>query len=116
MRKTPPLFFGGIGFNFSQRAAVSHRNDGIEPDPVLAKLNLTPIQTTMDDLTALVDQAREAFAACKDAAALENAKARYLGKTGALTERMRSLGKLSAADRPAAGARINAAKTQIESL
>ena len=50
------------------------------------------------------------FAACTDPAALENAKARYLGKAGALTELLKSLGKLSAAERPAAGARINAAK------
>ena len=70
----------------------------------------------MEDLTALVDRARADFAACADPAALENAKARYLGKTGAITERMKTLGKLSAADRPAAGARINEAKAAIERL
>ena len=48
------------------------------------------------------------------AAALENAKARYLGKTGALTELLKALGKLAAAERPAAGARINDAKAQLE--
>jgi phenylalanyl-tRNA synthetase alpha chain len=68
----------------------------------------------MDDLSQIVDRATAAFAQCADAVALENAKAKYLGKTGALTEQMKQLGKLSAADRPAAGARINQAKATIE--
>ena len=68
----------------------------------------------MDDLTALVDRARDEFGRCNDPAALENAKARYLGKAGALTERMKTLGKLSASERPAAGQRINEAKAAIE--
>jgi phenylalanyl-tRNA synthetase alpha chain len=70
----------------------------------------------MNDLNALVDRARSEFAACGDPAALENAKARYLGKTGAITERMKALGQLSATERPAAGARINEAKAAIEAL
>ena len=49
-----------------------------------------------------------------DPAALENAKARFLGKAGALTDLLKSLGKLAAAERPAAGARINAAKVTLE--
>jgi phenylalanyl-tRNA synthetase alpha chain len=59
----------------------------------------------MDDLSRIVDAALTEFAACGDAAALENAKARYLGKGGSLTEQLKGLGKLSAAERPAAGAR-----------
>ena len=59
--------------------------------------------------TALAD-----FAACADPAALENSKARYLGKAGALTELLKALGKLPAAERPAAGARINEAKGRLE--
>ena len=61
----------------------------------------------MDDLERIVAAAQSDFAACTDPAALENAKARYLGKGGALTDLLKSLGKLSAAERPAAGARIN---------
>jgi phenylalanyl-tRNA synthetase alpha chain len=49
-----------------------------------------------------------------DAAELENAKARYLGKEGSLTGLLKGLGKLSAEERPAAGARINQVKQQIE--
>ena len=69
----------------------------------------------MDDLTRIVDAALAEFGGCNDASALENAKARYLGKTGSLTEQLKGLGKLSATERPAAGARINEAKVQLES-
>jgi len=49
-----------------------------------------------------------------DAVALENAKARYLGKEGSLTGLLKGLGKLEASERPAAGSRINEVKQQIE--
>ncbi len=49
-----------------------------------------------------------------DAAQLEQAKARYLGRAGALTELQKSLAKLAPAERPAMGARFNAAKERIE--
>jgi phenylalanyl-tRNA synthetase alpha chain len=68
----------------------------------------------MSDLATLVAQARSEFDACTDPAALENAKARYLGKSGALTDLLKGLGKLSAEERPAAGAAINVAKQQLE--
>ena len=64
----------------------------------------------MTDLAATVAAARAEFDACTDAAALENAKARYLGKAGALTELLKGLAKLSAAERPAAGAAIHVEK------
>ena len=70
----------------------------------------------MDDLNAMVKGAHDAFAACTDPAALENAKAKYLGKTGAITKEMQKLATLSPAERPAAGARINEAKSRIEAL
>ena len=68
----------------------------------------------MDALNGIVDAALREFSGCADPAALENAKARYLGKTGVLTEQLKGLGKLSAEERPAAGARINEAKTKLE--
>jgi len=68
----------------------------------------------MDELERTVAAALADFAACADPAALENGKAKYLGKAGALTELLKSLGKLPAADRPAAGASINAAKVRLE--
>jgi phenylalanyl-tRNA synthetase alpha chain len=68
----------------------------------------------MSDLSRIVTAAQADFDACKDPVALENAKARYLGKSGLLTAQLKSLGQLSAAERPAAGARINEAKTLLE--
>ena len=68
----------------------------------------------MDDLDRIVAAALTDFAACADPAALENSKAKYLGKAGALTDLLKSLGKLAATDRPAAGASINEAKMKLE--
>jgi phenylalanyl-tRNA synthetase alpha chain len=68
----------------------------------------------MQQLESIVAAALAEFAGCGDAVALENSKAKYLGKTGRLTELLKSLGGLPAADRPAAGARINEAKGRLE--
>ena len=68
----------------------------------------------MDKLDQLVQQAAAEFAAASDGVQLEQAKARYLGKAGALTERLKGLGKLAADERRAAGAEINRAKDAIE--
>jgi phenylalanyl-tRNA synthetase alpha chain len=64
----------------------------------------------------LVLQAKELFAQAADAAALENAKARFLGKQGALTVLLKGLGKLDPEQKKAEGARINQLKQQIEAL
>ena len=68
----------------------------------------------MDELNGIVERALADFAACADSAALENAKAKYLGKSGALTEQLKELGKLAPSERAATGARINAAKSSLE--
>jgi phenylalanyl-tRNA synthetase alpha chain len=68
----------------------------------------------MDELDHIVTRALAELAAAGEPAALENAKAGYLGKSGALTELLKSLGRLPAAERPAAGAAINAAKVRLE--
>jgi phenylalanyl-tRNA synthetase alpha chain len=68
----------------------------------------------MNSLNDLVTQARAEFAAAPDAAALENAKANYLGKTGKITAHMKGLGQLDPDQRKTQGAVINAAKEQIE--
>ncbi len=68
----------------------------------------------MQDLDALIKDALAAFGAISDADALEQTKARFLGKNGLLTEQLKGLGKLPAAEKPAMGARINAAKNVIE--
>ena len=68
----------------------------------------------VEKLDTIVQEALELFAGITDAAQLEHAKARYLGKAGALIELQKTLGKLSPAERPAMGARFNTAKEQIE--
>jgi phenylalanyl-tRNA synthetase alpha chain len=66
------------------------------------------------DLTALAGQALDEVAACVSLAALEESRVRWLGKKGTLTEQLKSLGALPAAERPAAGARINEAKEKLQ--
>ena len=68
----------------------------------------------MADLTALTRQALTEVATCGDVAALEDARVRWLGKKGVFTEQLKALGALPAAERPAAGARINEAKEQLQ--
>ncbi|HXU94689.1 MAG TPA: phenylalanine--tRNA ligase subunit alpha [Gallionella sp.] len=68
----------------------------------------------MEQLQQILDQALQQFAATSDEAELEQIKARYLGKEGSLTALLKGLGKLSAEERPAAGARINQVKQAIE--
>jgi len=68
----------------------------------------------MEKLETIVREALTLFAGITDAAQLEQAKARYLGKSGALSELQKNLGKLAVAERPAFGARFNAAKQRIE--
>jgi phenylalanyl-tRNA synthetase alpha chain len=70
----------------------------------------------MSSLEQLVKSALEDFQAATDSAALENAKAKYLGKTGQITAQMKELGALSPDERRSRGAVINQAKEQIESL
>ena len=68
----------------------------------------------MNELDTLVAQARTDFENAADASQLDVAKSRYLGKGGAITQQMKTLGQLGPDERRAAGARINAAKDQIE--
>jgi len=68
----------------------------------------------MEELQQILDQALQQFSQIGDEAELEQVKARYLGKEGSLTVLLKGLGKLSAEERPAAGARINQVKQGIE--
>ena len=68
----------------------------------------------MQDLDAIIGRAVAEFAAAADPASLENAKAKFLGKTGELTALLRQLGSLSPEERKSSGQRINTAKQQIE--
>jgi phenylalanyl-tRNA synthetase alpha chain len=68
---------------------------------------------SLDGLQALTQTALAQIASSRDLAELEDIRVRWLGRKGTLTEQLKSLGTLPAAERPAAGARINAAKEQV---
>ncbi|MFZ1908164.1 MAG: phenylalanine--tRNA ligase subunit alpha [Burkholderiales bacterium] len=68
----------------------------------------------MPDVEAIVDRALADLSRAADPAALENAKARYLGKGGELTALLKSLGQLPPEERKNAGQAINAAKARLE--
>src|SRR5580765_6094461 len=68
----------------------------------------------MTDLDKIVSEAIARFADVVDAAELERVKAAYLGKSGAIPEAMKGLGRLAPDERREAGARINSAKDRIE--
>ncbi|MEO7812428.1 MAG: phenylalanine--tRNA ligase subunit alpha [Usitatibacter sp.] len=67
-------------------------------------------------LLKIVDEAKATLTATASVADLEQAKARFLGKAGSLTELLKGLGRLPAEEKPQAGAAINRAKSQVESL
>src|SRR5690348_2019141 len=69
----------------------------------------------MTDFETLVREAEAEFAHATVPAELENAKARFLGKSGRITEQLKSLGTLGTDERKRRGAEINAAKERIES-
>jgi phenylalanyl-tRNA synthetase alpha chain len=64
-------------------------------------------------LSALVTRALADIDAATDLTALEEVRVRVLGKKGLLTEQLKGLGALIAADRPAAGQQINEAKAAV---
>jgi phenylalanyl-tRNA synthetase alpha chain len=68
----------------------------------------------MEELQQILDQALAQFAAISDENQLEQVKAKYLGRDGSLTALLKGLGKLSAEERPKAGAQINQVKQSIE--
>ncbi len=70
----------------------------------------------LSDPTQLLADARTALDAAVDTAALADAKARFLGRDGLVTERLKLLGKVPAEQRSAVGKTLNALKQSIEAL
>ncbi|MCE2990543.1 MAG: phenylalanine--tRNA ligase subunit alpha, partial [Nitrosomonadaceae bacterium] len=68
---------------------------------------------TLDQILA---DATAALTAVQSIPELEQTKARFLGKTGSLTEQLKALGKLPPEEKKTAGAAINVVKTQVEDL
>lgn len=67
----------------------------------------------MENLSSLTREALQLIANASDLDAIEQVRVDYLGKKGHMTSLLKSLGQLSADERPAAGAKINVAKEQI---
>jgi len=65
---------------------------------------------------AIAEKARAAIAAAQTTAELEAVRVTILGRSGELTQLLRSLGSVPAAERPALGAAANAAKTELEAV
>ncbi|MGL5037100.1 MAG: phenylalanine--tRNA ligase subunit alpha [Aeromonas sp.] len=68
----------------------------------------------MQQLEEVVGLAKAEIEGVNDIAALDEIRVKYLGKKGFFTEQMKTLGSLSAEERPAAGAVINQAKQLVQ--
>ncbi len=67
----------------------------------------------MENMTSLLEQAAQAVAAASNLQELDQVRVEYLGKKSPLTALRKGLGKLTAEERPAAGAKINEAIQQV---
>lgn len=65
-------------------------------------------------LAEVVEEALKVIAAASSAEAVEEARIRYLGKKGVLTQVLRGMGSLSAAERPVVGKLANESKERLE--
>ncbi|QEW05857.1 phenylalanine--tRNA ligase subunit alpha [Nitrincola iocasae] len=68
----------------------------------------------MENLAQLLEQGKQAVAQADNVRLLDEVRVQYLGKKGELTQLLKGLGKLSAEERPAAGAKINEAKEALQ--
>lgn len=68
----------------------------------------------MENLKELTDKALAAVADASDLRTLDDIRISYLGKKGEISALLKTLGKLSAEERPKAGAVINEAKQQVQ--
>lgn len=68
----------------------------------------------MNNLDHTLKEAQKDFDQCQSLTDLDQAKAKYLGKNGVLTDALKSLGKLSAEERPKVGVEINVVKQGVE--
>jgi len=82
-----------------------------------------PASTLSEDVAGLLGQlealskgARDAVARAGDEKALEELRVRFLGKKGELSAVLRSMGQLSAAERPKVGEVANRVKAEVEGL
>ena len=79
-------------------------------------LCLTPtlLQTITLELAAIAEVATQVVVAAEGLAELDDARVKYLGKKGEITQLLKGLGKLPPEQRSAAGAEINRVKQQVQ--
>lgn len=68
------------------------------------------------DIEAICEEAKQAIAVAADLTSLDDVRVKYLGKKGRLTDILKDLGQLDAAQRPLVGKQVNIAKSQIHQL
>ena len=68
----------------------------------------------MVELEEIANRAQASIASASDLSSLESLRVEYLGKKGQLTGLLKTLGSLSADQRPAAGAKINEVKQALQ--
>ena len=70
----------------------------------------------MSELEQIAKQAESSIADAEKLSTLDDLRVEYLGKKGRLTGLLKGLGKLTAEERPAAGAKINDVKQSLQDL
>jgi len=70
----------------------------------------------MENLNEIIEAAKIEIASATDERSLDEVRVQFLGKKGKLTQLLKTLGKLTPEERPAAGAEINKAKEQVQAL
>ena len=70
----------------------------------------------MNNLDAILNDATTSLTAARSVPELEQTKAKYLGKSGSLTEQLKLLATMAPEAKKVAGAAINQAKVRIEAL
>ena len=70
----------------------------------------------MSTIEAILSDATANLAAVKSMPELEQVKAKYLGKSGSLTEQLKKLGAMTPEEKKTAGALVNQTKELVESL
>ena len=68
------------------------------------------------DIESTLDNAKKQVMDSDNLRDLEDIRVDFLGKKGALTLMLKTLGNLSPAERPAAGAKVNEAKAPLQNL
>jgi phenylalanyl-tRNA synthetase alpha chain len=82
--------------------------------PIFLSKFKTTMESAMENLEALTQQALAAVSDAQDVAALDQVRVQFLGKKGEITSLMKNLGNVSPEERPQIGAVINEAKNQVQ--